>query len=88
MSGNASTVIDAGQWHASVESLRRVVVGQQHGSPVWLGDVASVRDEGGEPASYVRQHCGTGESRPAVTLSIAKQSGVNAIELTRAVQKR
>ncbi|MFN7982273.1 MAG: efflux RND transporter permease subunit [Vicinamibacterales bacterium] len=88
VSGNASTVIDAGQWQASVESLRRVVVGQQRGSPIWLGDVASVRDEGGEPASYVRQYARTGESRPAVTLSIAKQSGVNAIELTRAVQQK
>jgi len=88
VTGNSTTVVDAGQWHSSVDSLRRIVVGQQRGAPVWLGDIAAVRDEGGEPASYVRQYTRTGEARPAVTLSIAKQSGVNAIELTRAVREK
>ena len=88
VSGNASTMVDAGEWPTTVEALQRTVVAQHLGSPVWLGDVATVRDEGGEPADNVRQFTKSGEGRPAVTLSIAKRTGVNAIELTRAVRQK
>ena len=43
-----------------------------------------VADGGGEPDSYVMQHPRRGEAYPAVTLSIAKRKGTNAIALTRA----
>ncbi|MBS1818084.1 MAG: efflux RND transporter permease subunit [Acidobacteria bacterium] len=88
VSGNASTRVEAGALIGSIDALRRVVVGESHGAPVWLGDVATVVDGGGEPADYVRQHVRGGEARPAVTISIAKRKGVNAIELTRAVHEK
>jgi len=88
VSGNASMQVDTGDWPTSVEALRRVVVQQGDAGAVWLGDVATVVDGGGEPADYVRQHTKSGEARSAVTLSIAKRKGVNAIELTRAVHEK
>ena len=88
MSGNTAVQVETGEWPASAEAVRRVVVGQSQGAPVWLGDVATVVDGGGEPTDYVRQHTKSGEARPAVTLSIAKRKGVNAIELTRAVRAK
>jgi multidrug efflux pump subunit AcrB len=88
VSGNAAVQVESGQWAASVDAVRRIVVGQAGGAPVWLGDVASVEDGAGEPTDYVRQYTKTGEGHPAVTLSIAKRAGVNAIELTRAVRDK
>ena len=83
--GNAAIQVDTGEWPASAEAIRRVVVGQSEGAPILLSDVATVSDGGGDPTDYVRQYAKSGEARPAVTLSIAKRKGANAIQLTRAV---
>ena len=48
-----------------------------------LADVATVTDGGGEPDNYVMHYPRSGQAFPAVTLSIAKRKGTNAIELTR-----
>ena len=85
VAGNRSVRLETGEWPTSIDALTRVVVGQSHGAPVWLRDVASVTDGSGEPTDYVRQYTRGGEARPAVTLSIAKRKGVNAVALTRAV---
>ena len=47
VSGNASVQVDTGDWPTSVEALRRVVVRQDAAGTVWLGDVATVVDDGG-----------------------------------------
>ncbi len=86
VAGNASMAVESGDWPTSIEALGRTVVGESHNAPVWLSDVASIADDGGEPTDYVRQHLKSGETRPAITLSISKRKGVNAIELTRDVR--
>ena len=83
-----TTSLEAGRWLESVDAVRRVVVGVNDGAPVQLADVANVHDEGGEPDTYVFQHPRPGEAYPAVTLSIAKRKGTNAIALTRAVEDK
>jgi multidrug efflux pump subunit AcrB len=88
VSGNAAVQVETGEWPTSVNALKQVVVGQDLGGPVWLGDVATVADGGDEPSDYVRQYTRDGGAHPAVTLSIAKRKGVNAIELTRAVRAK
>ena len=87
VSGSRATRIEAGGWPESVADLRAVVVGAA-GGPVRLADVATVTDGGGEPTDYVFHHPKAGQMFPAVTLSIAKRRGTNAIELTRAVEAR
>ena len=49
--------------------------------PVRLADVASVADGGGEPDDYVMHYPRAGEAHAAVTLSIAKRKGTNAIDV-------
>jgi len=88
VSANATTTIEAGGWLASIDAIRRVGVGVREDVPVQLGDVATIRDDGGEPDAYVMQHPKRGESYPAVTLAIAKRKGTNAIALTRAVEHK
>ena len=83
-----TTSLEAGRWLESVDAVRRVVVGVNDGAPVQLADVANVHDEGGEPDTYVFQHPRPGEAYPAVTLSIAKRKGTNAIALTHAVEDK
>ncbi|MGE5244277.1 MAG: efflux RND transporter permease subunit [Betaproteobacteria bacterium] len=83
-----SSRLEAGAWPASAAALGDVVVGAAAGAPVRLSDVATITDGGGEPDSYVMYHPREGEALPAVTLSIAKRKGTNAIELTRRVDEK
>ncbi len=85
---NRATRIEAGGWPGSVTELRALIVGEAGGAPVRLADVATVSDEGGEPTDYVFQHPKQGQMFPAVTISIAKRRGTNAIALTRTVEQK
>jgi len=87
VAANRSTRLEAGGWPESVAELNALVVGSA-GGPVRLADVARVQDEAGEPTEYVFYHPRKGQMFPAVTISIAKRRGVNAIELTRAVEHK
>jgi multidrug efflux pump subunit AcrB len=80
-----ATRLQSGAWLASIDDVKAVVVGTADRTPVRLGDVASVADAGGEPDDYVMHYPARGRAYPAVTLSIAKRKGTNAIALTRAV---
>jgi multidrug efflux pump subunit AcrB len=85
VSANRSVGLEAGAWPATAAGVRDLVAAIDDGAPVRVGDVASVSDGGGEPESYVVHHPRRGEAHPAVTLSIAKRKGTNAVDLTRAV---
>ncbi|MCC7177102.1 MAG: efflux RND transporter permease subunit [Acidobacteria bacterium] len=87
VNANRSTRLEAGGWPGSVPELNTLVVGSA-GGPVRLADVANVRDEAGEPTEYVFYHPKKGQMFPAVTISIAKRRGVNAIDLTHAVEQK
>jgi multidrug efflux pump subunit AcrB len=84
---NQSTRLEAGGYPARAADLAEIVVGQA-GGPVRIGDVARVRDEAAEPSDYVFFHPEQGRMHSAVTLSIAKRRGSNAIVLTTAVEHR
>ncbi len=88
VAGNRATRLESGEWLQSRDAVRDLVVGTGGGAPVHLGDVAAVRDDGGEPVDYVMQYPGRGQAFPAVTLSIAKRKGVNAIALTQSVARK
>ena len=88
VSDNRATRLESGQWLQSAAAIGDVVVGAGGGAPIHLADVAAIRDGGGEPADYVMHYPGPGRAYPAVTLSIAKRKGTNAIELTRAVEQK
>ncbi|MDI9234073.1 efflux RND transporter permease subunit [Limnohabitans lacus] len=89
--GNQSISIEAGPHLAQASDVADLVVGVQSGRPVFLKDVAKVQ-EGPLPATrYVMhglgQQAGGGEY-PAVTLTITKKPGENAIDVANAVMDR
>ena len=85
-SGNREFLVETGGFVGSAEELGRVVVGVFNDRPVYLRDVASFVDGPEEPADYVLIGSGKGAGahqgqglNPAVTLSVAKRKGTNAI---------
>jgi multidrug efflux pump subunit AcrB len=86
--GNREFAVETGDFLRSAEDVGRVVVGVSAGRPVYLRDVAEIRDGPAEPADYVLFGFGRGAKQkqqssiggyPAVTLTVAKRKGKNAV---------
>lgn len=86
---NREFVLETGSFLASVDDVRRVVVGVADNRPVFLGDVARIDDGGEEPSHYVR-YASVGDPSlwPAVTLAVSKRKGANAITVADRVLVR
>ncbi|MBW4026271.1 MAG: efflux RND transporter permease subunit [Acidobacteria bacterium] len=97
-SGNQQFLVDAGDFFQRKEDLEGVVVGVDHGRPIYLRDVASKIEDGpAEPQNYVLFGTGAGtkiqgqtigSEFPAVTITVAKRKGTNATDIANAVLKR
>ncbi len=91
ISGNQSVSIEAGPFLSQASDVADLVVGVQAGRLVFLKDVAKV-EEGPLPATrYVTHGLGKqagGGEYPAVTLTITKKPGENAIDVANAVMDR
>ncbi len=91
IAGNKSVSIEAGPFLSQASDVADLVVGVQGGRPVFLKDVAKV-EEGPLPATrYVMHGLGKeagGGEYPAVTLTITKKAGENAIDVANAVMDR
>jgi multidrug efflux pump subunit AcrB len=94
---NRTVEVQAGAFFVRPEEVRDLVVGQFRGAPVFLRDVAEVSLGPDDPERYVWLQSGVsgdskglsaGEEKPAVTLAIAKKSGVNAATVAAAVEAR
>ena len=88
VAANRTAALESGHRLESIDDVRSLVVAVRDGAPLRLSDVATIADGGGEPVAFVVQHPRPGEAHPAVTLSIAKRKGANAIALTRAIEQR
>ncbi len=89
--GDVERLVEVGEFVRDADELRRLVVGAVGGRPVYLGDVARVEDGPEEPRDYVL--FGTGPAaaarglrnepglHPAVTITVAKRKGTNAVEV-------
>jgi multidrug efflux pump subunit AcrB len=90
--GNQEIVVETGGFLRSAEEVGNVVVGVFGGRPVYLREVAAIVDGAEEPASYVFfGHGGKESNQPeeaAVTLSIAKRPGANAISVANDVLRK
>jgi multidrug efflux pump subunit AcrB len=91
-SDNQEVVVETGAFLQTAADVGSVVVGAFSGKPVYLRDVAAITDGTEEPSQYV--FFGSGAARqisteePAVTLSIAKRPGANAITVANAVLRK
>jgi multidrug efflux pump subunit AcrB len=94
-SGNREFLVETGGFLHTAEDVAGVVAGVSNGRPVYLRDVAAVEDTHEEPADYVLYGSGpaaaeAGKPRvagavPAVTISVAKRAGTNAIDISHRV---
>jgi multidrug efflux pump subunit AcrB len=87
-SGNRSILIESGGFITDGAEAGRVVIGVHGGRPVYLRDVAAIVDGPEEPRAYVYQAVQGAGVEPAVTLSIAKQPGANAVDVARTVMRK
>ncbi|MDM8566324.1 efflux RND transporter permease subunit [Candidatus Halobeggiatoa sp. HSG11] len=94
---NKEVQIQTGTFLSNVDDIANLVVGMHNNSPVYLRDVATINLGPDQAESYV--WFGTGPQSatknikvqgefPAVTLAIAKQPGVNAVEVANQVIER
>ncbi len=87
---NLSITVDTGGFLESAEAVGDLVVGMHAGRPVHLREVADVVDGAEDPTQYVFFGYGAAArdraaERPAVTLTIAKRPGTNAVAVADAV---
>ena len=81
ISGNRNFVIESNAFIESVDDVAELVVGTQNGAPIFLRQVATIR-EGPPPAKQYtwyaeKTQSGVSEPVPAVTLLVSKQYGEN-----------
>jgi multidrug efflux pump subunit AcrB len=91
-SDNHDIIVETGAFLRNAEDVGNVVVGVHGGKPVYLRDVADIVDGGEEPSQYVFFGSGAAKGvsaeESAVTLSIAKRPGANAVTVAGAVLKK
>ena len=91
IAGNKSVAIESGPFLEQAREVTDLVVGVHAGKPVFMKDVADIQDGPRTSSNYVwhalSQKDGGGEY-PAVTLTITKKPGENAIDVANAVMRR
>ena len=97
---NREVLVETGAFLRTADEVGNVVVGVFGGKPVYLREVADIVDGSEETSQYVlfgsRQPAGSGRparavsqvEEPAVTLSIAKRPGANAIAVAHEVLRK
>ncbi|WP_020651240.1 efflux RND transporter permease subunit [Solimonas variicoloris] len=92
---NRETLLQAGTFLATPEDVASVVVGVKNGAPVFLRDVAEVHAGADWPARYAkfgggpaRDAATTAARVPALTLTVSKKPGENAVDVAAALEAR
>ena len=96
---NTEVQVVAGTFLSTEKEIGDMVVGVFDGSPVYLRDVATISLGADSPETYVSFNTGQGIAHkdenlqpgiksPAVTIAIAKQPSVNAVDVSNNVIKR
>lgn len=92
---DSEVVVKTGGFFKTAKDVENVIVGARNGRPVYLKDVAKIVDGPEEPKNYVlfgtgpSAHEGISKSlQPAVTISIAKRQGTNAIDVAHNIEKK
>jgi len=96
LADNREIQIKTGQLFRDAADVSETVVGMHNGNPVYLIDVAEVRQGPDQPERYVwfgsgpaadGQRASPGQ-HPAVTLAVAKKPGTNAVQIADQVIQR
>jgi multidrug efflux pump subunit AcrB len=100
-SSQGQIIIHTGNFLKTVDDVKTVVVAAHQGRPVYLGDVADIKDGPSSPEQYVYFGVGpastekidtaagsSGPPFPAVTITLAKRKGTNAISVAEKALER
>ena len=88
--GKQAIAIESGPFLSNAKDVADLVVAVRAGNPIFIKDIASVH-EGGAQADTAVWHGIAGEKpleRTAVTISVTKKPGKNAIEVANAVMQQ
>ncbi len=85
---NKTIRIESGGFFHTAEEVGNAVVGVFQGAPVALRDVAEIRDGPADVDSYVFYGSPKTSDQAAVTLSVAKRPGTNAITVAEEVLQK
>ncbi len=92
LEANREILVQTGSYLAGSRDVKQLVVGVHQGKPVFMTDVAQVLDGPDQPDRYVWMgQGGQGRSQaeqPAVTLSVTKKPGENAVRIADSLLKR
>ncbi|HJV51903.1 MAG TPA: efflux RND transporter permease subunit, partial [Noviherbaspirillum sp.] len=90
LSGNRAVAVESGPFLKDAREVGELVVAVRDGKPVYLQDVATVRD-GPLPAARYVWYGSAGKDAgeyPAVTIAVTKKPGENAIDVANALMRR
>ncbi|MFM2066981.1 MAG: hypothetical protein RLZZ584_1890 [Pseudomonadota bacterium] len=88
--------VETGEFLRSAEDVGQLVVGVHKGKPVWLREVAAISTGAAQPHRLVWHMPGAaadapeavGAAHPAVTLTLTKKPGANAVDVAEAARAR
>lgn len=82
--------LQAGDFLGDIQQVQQLVVGlSRQKAPVYLADVADIKLQADVPEQQVFHYKkGAEDIRPALTIAIAKQPGMNAIDITQGIETR
>jgi multidrug efflux pump subunit AcrB len=86
--------VETGEFLRSAAEIGELVVGVAGGKPVRLSEVARIEDGAKQAARYVwftpgaAASAATGSVQPAVTITVTKKPGQNAVDVARATRAR
>jgi multidrug efflux pump subunit AcrB len=84
---NETIMLQTGHFYETVEDVARTVIGVFADKPVFLEDVATIEDGPEEPKDYVL-FGSTNDIEAAVTISIAKRPGANAVWVVKSIKSK
>jgi multidrug efflux pump subunit AcrB len=79
--GNREVLVETGGFLKDADDVAAAVAGVHEGKPVYLRDVARITDGPEEPSQYVLFGTKENGEEPAVTITVAKRKGTNAIRV-------
>lgn len=90
VAGNRSLRVEAGDFLRNARELGELLVAVHDGRPVYLADVAELRDGPPPARHYVWRGDGGAapQESPAVVIAVSKKPGENAVEVAAAVIER
>lgn len=96
-SGDTEYLVETGAFLTTADDVERLIVGVNGGRPVYLRDVAEIVDGPEEPVQYVGFGSGRAFDKdvpvpvgvaPAVTITIAKRPGTDAMRLANLIGRK